>query len=342
MASVNRQITLAARPVGLPKVSDFDLTYTPLRPPGDGEVLLRAVYLSLDPHLRLLLNEDGAGGPSVALGGVMAGAAVGVVVESRDARFRAGDEVEGMLGWQEFAVVSGRKLRKLEPNGAPISAALGVLGRPGLTAYFGLLHVAVPNSGETVVVSGAAGGIGIVVGQLARLQGCRAVGVVGSLVEVSWLRDELGFDGALNYRGAADFERELEALCPRGVDVYFDSLGGETSDAVVRRINRGGRIALCGQSALDNQEHPEPGPCWTSELIAKSARAEGFRVADFSRQFAAARRRLLAWLLGGELRYREHVVKGLESAPSAFLEMLQGKNLGKQLVQISAVTGKVA
>jgi NADPH:quinone reductase len=342
MARVNRQITLAARPVGLPKISDFSLTYAPLRPPGDGEVQVRAVYLSLDPHLRPQMDEAGSGGRTVGLGEVMAGAVVAVVVESRDARFRAGDAVVGMLGWQEFAVVRGRQLRKLDPNGAPISTALGVLGQPGLTAYFGLLRVAQPQAGETLVVSGAAGGVGNVVGQIARMRGCRVVGVAASAVEVAWLRDELGFEGALNYKRADEFERELAALCPDGVDVYFDNVGGETSDAVVRRINHCARIALCGQSSQDNLERPEPGPRWAGELIAKRARAEGFQVADFSRRFAAGRRQLLAWLLGGELRYREHIAKGLEQAPSAFLGVLQGKNLGKQLVQISETMGEVA
>jgi NADPH-dependent curcumin reductase CurA len=342
MASVNRQITLAARPVGPPKLSDFSLTYVACHPPADGEVLLRAVYLSLDPHQRLRMNEAVAGGRSVAIGGVMAGTAAAVVVESRDARFRVGDAVEGMLGWQELAVTPGRQLRRLDLRGLPISTALGVLGLPGLTAYFGLLHVARPKPGETVVVSDAAGGVGMLAGQIARLNGCRVVGVAGSLVEISWLRDELGFDAALGFRTAGGLEGDLDAFCPRGVDVYFDNAGGEVSDAVVRRINRGGRIALCGQSSQYDLDRPQAGPRWMGELIAQRARAEGFQVADFARRFAAARRRLLAWLLGGELRYREQVTRGLESAPSAFLGMLQGKSLGKQLVQISEAAGEVA
>ncbi|HEV7667060.1 MAG TPA: NADP-dependent oxidoreductase [Thermoanaerobaculia bacterium] len=335
MAKVNRQITLAARPVGFPKVSDFHLDYSPLPSPAAGEVLVRSVYLSLDPYMRRRMNDAESYARPVALGEVMTGGAVAFVLESANPRFRVGDAVEGMLGWQEYAVAEGRELRKIDLGLAPISTALGVLGRPGLTAYFGLLDICEPQRGETVVVSGAAGAVGMMVGQIAKIKGCRVIGVAGSDAKVSWLEDELGFDAAFNYTTDTDFERRLRDLCPDGIDVYFDNVGGTITDAVVRRINPKARIAICGQISQYNLEQPENGPRWLCQLIVKQAKVEGFRVSEFAERFPEGLEQLAAWLQEGKLKYREDVAQGIESAPQAFIGMLHGKNQGKQLVQLS-------
>lgn len=265
----------------------------------------------------------------------MVGSAVGCVLESEDPDFHPGDSVEGMLGWQEYAVARGRELRKIDPAVAPISTALGVLGKPGLTAYFGLLDVCHPQPGEHVVVSGAAGAVGMVVGQIARIKGCHVVGVAGSDAKLSWLVDELGFDAAFNYKAAVDLESELEGVCREGVDVYFDNVGGATTDAVVRCLNDRARIALCGQLSQINLEEPETGPRWLGQLIVKQAKAQGFRVSGYAQRFAEGLQQLARWLQQGKLKYREDVAQGIEAAPQAFIGMLLGRNQGKQLVQLS-------
>lgn len=335
MAAVNRQITLAARPVGFPKVSDFQLVYSPVPSPVAGDVLVRSVYLSLDPYMRGRMNDAESYARPVAIGEVMTGGAVGFVVESRDPAFRSGDAVEGMLGWQEYAVAQARDLRKVDPVLAPISTALGVLGMPGLTAYFGMLEIGDPEPGETVVVSGAAGAVGMLAGQIAKIEGCRVVGVAGSDAKVAWLCDELGFDAAFNYNTAEGCERALEDLCPAGIDVYFDNVGGVVTDAVVQLINVKARIAVCGQISQYNLETAEAGPRWLHQLIVKQAKVQGFLISAYAERFPEGRAQLAAWLAQGKLKYREHVAQGIEAAPQAFIGMLQGKNQGKQLVQLS-------
>lgn len=335
MTTVNRQITLAARPLGFPKVSDFALIYSPLRSPTAGEVLVRSVYLSLDPYMRGRMSETESYAPPVAIGEVMAGGVVGFVVESEDPTFRAGDAVEGMLGWQEYAVAQGHELRKIHLDHTPISTALGVLGMPGLTAFFGLLDICDPRPGETVVVSGAAGAVGMIVGQIAKIKRCRVVGVAGSDAKISWLLDELGFDAALSYKTAEDFDGELERVCPDGIDIYFDNVGGTITDAVVRRINARARISVCGQISQYNLEEPELGPRWLGQLIVKQAKVQGFLVSSYAKRFPEGLEKLARWLKQGKLKYREDVAQGIETAPQAFIGMLQGKNLGKQLVQLS-------
>ena len=335
MAAVNRQITLAARPVGFPRVSDFQLVYSPVPSPVAGDVLVRSVYLSLDPYMRGRMNDAESYARPVAIGEVMTGGAVGFVVESRDPAFRSGDAVEGMLGWQEYAVAQARDLRKVDPVLAPISTALGVLGMPGLTAYFGMLEIGDPEPGETVVVSGAAGAVGMLAGQIAKIEGCRVVGVAGSDAKVAWLCDELGFDAAFNYNTAEGCERALEDLCPAGIDVYFDNVGGVVTDAVVQLINVKARIAVCGQISQYNLETAEAGPRWLHQLIVKQAKVQGFLISAYAERFPEGRAQLAAWLAQGKLKYREHVAQGIEAAPQAFIGMLQGKNQGKQLVQLS-------
>jgi NADPH-dependent curcumin reductase CurA len=331
MALINRQITLASRPVGFPKVSDFQLVFSPMPSLADGEVLVRAIYLSLDPGLRERMSDAG----TVSIGEVLSGGAVAFVVESLDPAFRAGDTVEGGLGWQEFAVIPGRELKKIDPTLAPISTALGVLGLPGLAAFFGLLDIADPQPGETVVVSGAAGAVGMIVGQIAKIKGCRVVGVTASDAQSSWLLDELGFDAAINCRTVADCWGSLQELCPAGIDVYFDNEGGTVTDAVVRVLNPRARISVCGQISQDNLEEPETGPRWLGQLIVKQATVQGFLVSNFATRFPEGLEQLAIWLKQGKLKYREDVAHGIEAAPQAFIGMLRGKSRGKQLVRLS-------
>ena len=335
VATLNRQITLASRPVGLPRISDFQLAYTTLQSPAASEVLVRSVYLSLDPYMRGRMSEGPSSAPPVGIGEVMPGGAVGFVVESNDSALRAGDAVEGMFGWQEYAIAQGRDARRLDPALAPISTALGVLGMPGLTAYFGLLDICDPQPGETVVVSSASGAVGMIVGQIAKIKGCRVVGLAGADTKVAWLNEELGFEAALNYATSADFHAELAELCPAGIDVYFDNVGGVITDAVIRLINERARVSLCGQISQYNLETPETGPRWLSQLILKQAKVEGFRVSSFAERFPEAREQLATWLRAGRLKYREDVAQGIESAPQAFIGLLEGKNEGKQLVQLA-------
>ncbi len=335
MTTVNRQITLAARPVGFPTVSDFHLVYSPLPSPAAGEVLVQSIYLSLDPDMRVRMDDAGPYARPLEIGEVISGEAVASVVESRTPELLPGDTVEGMLGWQEYAVQQGRALRKIDPDLAPISTALGVLGMPGLAAFFGLLDVCDPQRGETVVVSGAAAAVGMVAGQIARIKGCRVVGIAGSDVKISWLLDELGFDAAFNYTTADDCYGKLEGLCPAGIDAYFDNVGGAITDAVIQLINVKARISVCGQMSQYNLERPETGPRWLGQLIAKQAKVQGFLVSGYAGRFAEGLDQLAGWLKQGELKYREEVAQGIKAAPQAFIGVLHGKNEGKQLVQLS-------
>ena len=337
MTMLNRQITLAARPVGLPRLSDFQLVFSPLPRPAAGEVLVRAIYLSLDPSMRELMNESAYFALPNGIGEVLGGAAVGIVQESDNSGFEVGDTVEGMFGWQEYAVVPGRDLRKLAPDQTPISNALGVLGTPGLAAYFGLIDVCDPQPGETVVISGAAGAVGMIAGQIAAIRGCRVVGVARSEAKLSWLLDDLGFDGALNSAASGDLDGDLAALCPHGIDVFFDNVGGAITDAALRRINTHARIALCGQTSQNNLEEVELGPRGLSQLIVKQAKMQGFLVSSYSARFPEALEQLALWQKQGRIRYREDVAQGIEAAPLAFIGMLLGENQGRQLVQLSGI-----
>ncbi|HYM13224.1 MAG TPA: NADP-dependent oxidoreductase, partial [Bryobacterales bacterium] len=259
---MNKQVRLAARPVGFPKDSDFQLVEAPVPSPGAGEFLVRVVYLSVDPYMRGRMSDAPSYAPPVQIGEVMVGGAVGRVVESKHAEFRPGDYVAGMFGWQQYAVSDGSGVRKLDPKLAPLSTALGVLGHIGLTAYFGLLDICDPRPGETVVVSGAAGAVGSAAGQIAKLKGCRVVGIAGSDRKIEWLLGDLGFDAAFNYKATADAFETLKELCPSGIDAYFDNVGGSITDAVLRLINVHARISICGQISLYNLERPAVGPRW--------------------------------------------------------------------------------
>jgi NADPH-dependent curcumin reductase CurA len=281
------------------------------------------------------MNAAKSYAPPVELGGVMVGGVVGQVVESRHSRFGAGEIVEGYFGWQQYALSDGAGVRKVDPSLAPISTALGVLGMPGLTAYFGLLEIGKPQPGQTVVVSGAAGAVGSLVGQIAKIQGCHVVGIAGTDEKARYVVEELGFDSAFNYKSARNYRAKLKTLCPQGIDVYFDNVGGAITDAVIPLLNVGARLVICGQISQYNLERPEMGPRWLWALIVKQARAEGFLVFQFADRFEEGIRQMAQWLKEGKLKYRESIIEGLENAPRTFIGMLKGENIGKQLVKVA-------
>jgi hypothetical protein len=334
VSSVNRQITLAARPVGFPQESDFALVESELPQPGPGEVLVHAQWLSLDPYMRGRMSEARSYAKPTQLGEPMTGQVVGEVVESADSRFAPGDTVVGQLGWQDYAVARGGTLRKVDPSLAPPQAALHVLGATGLTAYFGLFDVGKAKPGDTVVVSAASGAVGQVVGQLARLAGCGpVVGLAGSPEKVADLTELYGYDAGIDYK-RDDVNARLKETCPDGIDVYFDNVGGAVSETVFRRLAQGARVPICGQVSQYNLAEPELAPRNLAFLIVFRARLEGFLVSDYAHRFPEGLQRLGRWLAEGELRYREDVTEGLENAPAAFIGMLRGENRGKTLVKL--------
>ena len=330
----NKRITLASRPDGMPKESDFRLVETPAPELQDGQALVRVLYLSVDPYMRGRMSGAKSYAAPFEVGEVILGGAVGRVEQSRNPKFPQGDIVSGFFGWQQFAVTDGKGVSKLDPDAAPVSTALGVLGMPGQTAYFGLLDICKPKAGETVVVSGAAGAVGSYVGQIAKIHGCRVVGIAGTDDKIKYLTGELGFDAAFNYKTHTDYRAKLGEICPEGIDVYFDNVGGPITDAVFLSMNVGARIAICGQISQYNASKPEMGPRLLGTLIIKRARVEGFLVSDYAARFPEGLEHLTKWVRDGSLKYRESIVEGLENAPKAFIGMLQGQNIGKQLVKI--------
>ena len=331
---MNRRVVLAARPVGVPKPSDFRLEEAPLPLPGDGECLVRVSYLSVDPYMRGRISGRKSYAASVEIGQTIVGAAVGRVIESKSEAFAAGDYVTGGMGWQEYASVPAADLRGVDPDAAPLSSYIGVLGMPGLTAYYGLLKVAGVSPGETVCVSGAAGAVGSAVGQIARLKGCRAVGIAGGPEKCGWITGELGFDAAIDYKGE-DVGEALSAACPAGIDVYFDNVGGPVTDAVFPHLNVRSRVAICGQISQYNAVDAPVGPRLLWHFIVKRIRAQGFLVFDFREHDDESLTQMAAWVRSGWLKYRETVAEGIENAAHAFIGMLGGANIGKQVVKLS-------
>jgi len=336
--TTNTRVLLASRPVGEPTPDDFEIATEPVSAPADGEVLLRTLYLSLDPYMRGRMSDAPSYAAPTAVGDVMPGGTVGEVVESRDPSLRPGDLVLAYGGWQAYAVVPAGQTRKLDPDAAPVSTALGVLGMPGFTAYAGLTLIGRPQPGETVVVAAATGPVGATVGQLAKIQGCRAVGIAGGPEKVEHLR-ELGFDGAIDHR-APDFKDQLAAATPDGIDVYFENVGGHVWDAVLPRLNKFARVPVCGLVAHYNDtrapEGPDRAPGLMRHVLNKSLLIRGFIQDEFAREHTRAfLSEATPWVREGRLRYREDVTEGLENAPEAFIGMLRGRNFGKTLVKVS-------
>ncbi|MEF8781058.1 MAG: NADP-dependent oxidoreductase [Haloferacaceae archaeon] len=324
---------LAKRPTGVPDESAFALKERSAPRPDPGEALVRTLYLSVDPYMRGRMREGDSYAEAWAVGDPLEGRVVGEVVESNGAGFDPGDVVTGNLQWAEYATATGSALTEVDPELAPLSAFLGVLGLTGLTAYFGVREVAEPHAGETFVVTGAAGAVGSVAGQIAQLDGARVVGFAGTDGKVQFLEDELGFDAGINYATTDDYAAALDEVAPDGVDSYFDNVGGEITDAVFDRLAVDARVAVCGQIALYNATEVPTGPRKLPRLIETRAAVEGFLVGDFRTRFDAARRQLAEWLRSGTLRHRETVTDGLENAPDAFLGLFEGENVGKQLVK---------
>ncbi|HSS52732.1 MAG TPA: NADP-dependent oxidoreductase [Thermoanaerobaculia bacterium] len=329
----NLQIRLAARPKGLPRESDFQFVEEPVPQPGEGKVLVRNILLSLDPAMRGWMNEGKSYVPPIGIGEVMRGVTVGEVVESRVPGFAPGDLVSGVLGWQRYAVARAADLSRIPPGIAP-TVALGPLGFTGLTAYFGLLDVGRLEADETVLVSGAAGAVGSIVGQIAKIKGCRAVGLAGTDEKCRWLTEELGFDAAINYKTAKDLHEEIRRACPRGIDVYFDNVGGEILNTALRSLALHARVVICGAISQYNATEPPKGPANYLALLVQRARMEGFVVMDYQTRYAEAQGQLGHWIAEGKLHYREDVVEGLENAPKALLRLFDGSNTGKLMVRI--------
>ena len=344
----NKEIRFASRPAGMPTLDNFQFVDSEVPQPDDGEVLLRTLYISVDPYLRGRMREGRSYVPPFQVGQVIESGGVGEVIESRSPKFQPGDIVSGMFGWRLSNVVKADGLIKVSaftgpitpgndgdsPAPVPVSTALGVLGMPGLTAYFGLLDIGKPKEGETVVVSGAAGAVGMTVCQIAKIKGCRVVGIAGSDEKNHYLENELQVDATINYK-TADIKPALKSACPEGVDVYFDNVGGEVSDAVMQLINQGARIPLCGQISLYNLDRPDVGPRIQPYLLVNSALMKGFIISNYAARFSEGGKQLAQWLAEGKLKYKESFVEGFENAPSAFLDLFAGKNLGKQLVRVA-------
>jgi NADPH-dependent curcumin reductase len=332
-ASVNRQIVLKSRPEGMPGLDNFALVQAAVPDPGDGEVLMRILYLSLDPYMRGRMSAAKSYAKSAEVGEPMVGGTVGEIVASRHPNYASGDIVLGSGGWQEYALSNGAGLRKLDPAAAPVSTALGVLGMPGMTAYVGLLEIGQPKPGETVAVAAASGAVGAVVGQIAKIKDCRAVGIAGGADKCRYVAETLGFDACVDHL-APDFRDALAAACPAGIDVYFENVGGAVQQTVWPLLNDFARIPVCGLIAQYNLASPMPGPDMFT-VLRKRLLLRGFIVWDFAAKQGDFLRDAGVWVRSGRLKYREDIVDGLENAPAAFLGMLQGKNFGKTLVRVA-------
>lgn len=330
-----KQIQLAERPKGMPDSSTFKFIETEVPKPDQGQVIVRTLYLSVDPYMRGRMQDTKSYVEPFPLNEVIQGGVVGEVVQSNSDSFERGDVVVGMLGWQEYSAASEKDIRKVDPTIAPVTTALGILGMPGLTAYFGLLHIGQPKEGETVVVSGAAGAVGSIVGQIAKIKGARVVGIAGSDEKISYLKNELGFDETINYK-TQNVEEALEKACPNGVDVYFDNVGGEISDAVYSILNKFARVPICGAISSYNKEDEDLGPRVQTKLIKSSALMKGFVVSDYASHFGEGAKQLGQWVQEGKLKYEETIVEGFDSIPDAFLGLFKGENKGKQLVKVAA------
>lgn len=332
MNASNIQICLARRPSGWVRETDFNVVRTGIPNPGEGQVLLKNLYLSLDPYMRLRMDDAKSYAPPVEIGAVMVGGTVSEVIESRHPGYRPGDTVTGMAGWQLYGLSDGKMLRQVDPALAPLSAALGVVGMPGVTAWVGLLDIGIPKAGETVIVSAASGAVGSVAGQIAKIKGCRVVGIAGGAAKCEYVTRELGFDACIDYR-SGDLHGQLAVACPHGVDVYFDNVGGEILDTILRLLNPFARIALCGLISQYN-EVEKTGLKNVRSLLVDRVRLQGFIVSDHLNRFPPALAELGQWYKEGKLKYRESVAHGIENAPKAFIGMLKGENFGKQVVNL--------
>jgi NADPH-dependent curcumin reductase CurA len=334
LSTLNHKFELAARPVGLPKRSDWNYKEEPVRDPADGELLVKILYISLDPAMRGWMNEGKSYVPPIAIGEVMRALALGRVVSSKNPKFAVGDHVYGVLGVQEYAVTNGTGLMKVDPALAPLPVYLGTLGMPGMTAYFGLLDIGKPQAGQTVVVSGAGGAVGMVVGQIAKIKGCHVVGIAGGAEKCTCVTKDFGFDAAIDYK-SENVRAALQKHCPKGVDVYFDNVGGDILDAVLTQITRGARIVICGAISQYNSTTGIKGPANYLSLLVNRASMTGMVVFDYANRHAEAAREMAAWMAAGKLKSREDIVEGLETFPDTLLKLFKGENTGKLILKVA-------
>ncbi len=327
------QIVLASRPKGMPTTENFRSQEVAVNEIKDGEILLKGLYYSVDPYMRGRMNDAKSYAPPFEIDKPIMGSVIGKVVESKSDKFKKDEVVVGMLPWQKDFIATEKELTKIDTDLAPASYYLSILGMTGLTAYFGLMHIGKPKAGETVVVSGAAGAVGIVVGQIAKIQGCRVVGIAGTDEKIAMLKNEFGFDEAINYKTTTDMSKAIAAACPDGVDVYFDNVGGEISDAVIKNINFHARIPLCGQIALYNSTEVPMGPRLQPMLLTRSVLMQGFIVSNFQPDFPEGIKKLGQWVKEGKLKFTETIEDGFENLPTALLGLFKGENTGKMVVK---------
>ncbi len=335
MPSKSREIRLKSRPVGLPKESDFEIVEVTVPAPGSGQVLVENIWMSVDPSMRIRMRQAGASyRAAFRTDAALDGAAIGQVVESRSEKFTAGDYVTSTLGWREMFVVDDSDLKKLEPAIEPVQAYLGVLGTTGFTAYVGLLRLGVPKKGDTVFVSAAAGAVGGIACQIAKLKACRVVGSVGSDAKASWLKKEIGIDEVINYKTCGGLDEALQSACPEGIDIYFDNVGGEHLAAALSHMNNFGRVVMCGMISEINKTSPAPGPGNLALVVGRRLKLEGFIVHDHLDLSASFLKDMSHWVEKGKITWKETVVEGLENAPQAFLKLFSSDSFGKVLVKV--------
>src|SRR5580693_8109464 len=334
MSKLNHKFELAARPVGMPKRTDWAYKEEPVREPGEGELLIKILYISLDPAMRGWMNEGKSYIPPVEIGAVMRAGGLGRVTASKNHKFAVDDYVYGAFGVQEFAISNGQGITKINAGAIPLPVFLGTLGMPGMTAYFGLLDIGQPKSGQTVVVSGAAGAVGMVVGQIAKIKGCNVVGIAGGPEKCNFIVKELGFDAAIDYK-SEDVRKALQQHCPKGIDIYFDNVGGDILDAALSQLARGARVLLCGAISQYNNTTPIKGPSNYLSLLINRATMKGFLVFDYASRYGEAAREMAGWYASGKLKSREDVEQGLENFPEVFLKLFKGENTGKLMLKVA-------
>jgi NADPH-dependent curcumin reductase CurA len=335
MALVNHRFTLASRPEGMPKRTDWNYEEETVRELREGELLIRVSLISLDPAMRGWMNQRRSYTPPVGIGEVMRALALGWVVASRNTNFAVGKHVSGTFGVQEYFISEGKGLIEVDPRVAPLPTFLNVLGMTGMTAYFGLLETGQPQPGDTVVVSGAAGAVGSVVGQIAKIKGCRAVGIAGGSDKCRYLVSDLGFDAGIDYK-CEDVTEALRKACPQGINIYFDNVGGDILEAALANLARGARVVICGAISQYNVTGPVQGPRNYLSLLVNRATMKGMLVFDYADRYAQAAREMAGWMAAGKLRSREDIVEGLESFPDTFLKLFKGENLGKLILKVAA------
>ncbi|MET1014772.1 MAG: NADP-dependent oxidoreductase [Paenisporosarcina sp.] len=336
MIPMQKQILLKNRPIGTPTHSNFDVVEVPVAQPETGEVLIKTIYISVDPYLRGRMNDAKSYIPPFKLNEVITSGVIGQVVESKSSLFKKGDVILGSLGWQEYTIANEKSVRKIDHTLAPASSYLSVLGMTGLTAYFGLLDIGKPQAGETVVISGAAGAVGSIVGQIAKIKGAHVVGIAGSDEKVKFLLEDLDFDEAINYK-TQDVKQALKDACPNGIDIYFENVGGEISDAVFPLLNNFARIPVCGAISTYNNEQLDVGPRVQGYLIKTSSLMQGFTIGNYASRYSEGAKDLATWLQQGKLKYEETITEGFDQTIDAFLALFEGANTGKSLVKVSNI-----